>query len=267
MIKKLAIINFLSVIGNIIVNVISQFGIISNASVGEISDKYPNLFTPAGYAFSIWSVIFISLLASSTFMLYQAFINGNGRFTNFIEKASGWFATANFGCALWVITWLNEFIGLSVILMFVILISLLMTIFNTNMEKWDAPIQIIAFYWWPICLFCGWIAVASIANTASYFKQLGWENIIFSEIEWTVIMIGIATIINILMIHLRNMREFAVVGIWALVAIYFRHEDSIDGIAYTALGGSILLFLNIAYHGFINRKTNPVYRLIHGQKL
>lgn len=265
MIRKLAIVNFLSVIINIGVNILAQLGLIGNFTVGEISDKYPNLFTPAGYAFSIWSLIFLSLLASSVFMLYQAY--GNGKYTNFIKQASGWFAVANIGCALWVFAWLNEYIGLSVVFMFLILAKLLKVIINTNMERWDAPIQTIAFYWWPICLYSGWIAVASIANMASYLGKVGWDGALFSEVEWTVIMIGVATIINLLIIHLRNMREFAVVGIWALLAIYFRHEGSIDLIANTALAASILIFLNIAYHGFINRKTNPVYRLIHGQKL
>lgn len=265
MIKKLAVLNFFSVIFNIAVNVLAQFGFIGNTSIGAVSDKYPNLFTPAGYAFSIWSLIFISLLASSIFMLYQAF--ENGRYTDFIKQASGWFAVANLGCGLWVFAWLNEYIGLSVILMFLILAKLLKVIINTNMEKWDAPIQTIAFYWWPVCLFSGWIAVASIANMASYLNHLGWDGTILTEIEWTVSMIALATIVNLLMIHLRNMREFAVVGVWALAGIYFRHEGSVAIIANTALAALVLIFLNIAYHGFINRKTNPIYRLIHGQKL
>ncbi len=265
MLKKLAIFNFLSVILTLAFNFLAQTGQINGKTIGEISDKYPNLFTPADYAFSIWSIIYIGLIAFSVFMIYQAYTNG--KYTDFIRNTSGWFIVTNIAMSCWIIAWLFEYIGLSVVFMFLILLKLLKIIVNNNMEKWDAPIQTIAFYWWPICLFSGWISVALIANMASFLNVTGWDGAIFSEVEWTVIMIGVATIINLLMIYLRNMREFAAVGIWALIAIYVRHEGSEELIARTALAAAILLFLNISYHAFINRKTSPVYRLLHGQKL
>lgn len=265
MLKKLAILNFLSVILSLIISFLAQTGRINGKTIGEISDRYSNLFIPADYAFSIWGLIYISLLILSGFMLHQAF--SNGKYTEFIKNTSGWFIVANIATSLWVFAWLYEFIGLSVILMFLILAKLLKIIINNEMEKWDAPIQIIAFYWWPICLYSGWISVALIANMASFLNVTGWDGAVFTEVEWTVIMIGVAVVINLLMIHLRNMREFGAVGIWALVAIYIRHQTTEELIAQIALAGAILIFINIAYHGFINRKTNPLYRLIHGQKI
>ncbi len=260
MIKRLAIFNFLSVILNIVISYLSQTGIFNGNTMGSLSHKYSNLFTPADYAFSIWGIIYIGLLAFSGFMLHQAFTNG--KYTIFIQKTSYWFILANIATCLWVFAWLYEYTGVSVILMFLILTKLLKIIINNDMELWDAPIQIIAFYWWPICLYSGWISVAVIANMASYLNVIGWDEAVFSEVEWTIIMIAVAVIINLLMIYLRNMREFAAVGIWALVAIYIRHADQYDQIAWTALAGAGLLLLNIAYHGFINRKTNPLYRLL-----
>jgi hypothetical protein len=68
------------------------------------------------------------------------------------------------------------------------------------------------------------------------------------------------------------MREYALVGVWALVAIFMRHKDStelIDGIAltiigYTALVLAAILALLIMIHGTINAKTNPFAKLILG---
>lgn len=262
MIKRLAVLNFLSVILVIFTNFLAQTGRINNRTIGELSDKYANLFTPADYAFSIWGLIYLGLLAFSIFMLQQAY--SRGKYTDFIEKTSFWFIVANVGTCLWVIAWLFEYTGISVVLMFLILTKLLKIIFNNNMEIWDAPFKVIAFYWWPICLYSGWIAVASIANMASWLTLIGWDGAIFTEVEWTLIMIGIAVIINLLMIHLRNMREFGLVGVWALVAIFFRHQEQQELIAHVALAGAVLIFLNISYHGFINRKTNPIYRMIYG---
>lgn len=262
MLKRLAVFNFLSVLLSIIVSYISQTGIINGNTMGSISHKYSNLFTPADYAFSIWGLIYLGLLAFSIFMIHQAYTNG--KYTDFIEKTSFWFIVANIGTCLWVFAWLYEVLPLSVVLMFLILLKLLKIILNNNMERWDAPFKVIAFYWWPICLYSGWIAVASIANMAAFLTEVGWDGSFFSEADWTIIMIAVAVMINLLMIWLRNMREFALVGIWALVAIYFRHTGNYDQIAWAALAGAILLFLNISYHGFINRKTNPFYRMING---
>jgi hypothetical protein len=131
------------------------------------------------------------------------------------------------------------------------------------MERKDAPLKIIAFAWWPICLYAGWIAVASIANVAAYLSKIGWDGWVFNESQWSVIMIGIAVILNSLMIYKRNMREFALVGVWALIAIYVRHTSGNQLIANAAIGGAILLFVYISYHGYVNRKTNPFYKLLN----
>ena len=264
MIKKLAVLNFLSVLIAIFTNFYAQTGRINNVTIGEMSSKYSNLFTPADYAFSIWGLIYVGLLAFSIFMLQQAFTNG--KHTDFIKNTSFWFIVANIGTSLWVVAWLNDYTAMSVVLMFLILAKLLKLILNNNMELWDAPFKVIAFYWWPICLFSGWISVATIANMAAWLTEIGWDGEIFSDVEWTIVMIGVAVIINLLMIYLRSMREFALVGVWALVAIYMRHQGEQELIAKTAMAGAILLFLNIAYHGFKNRKQTPIYRMINGQK-
>ena len=71
--KILALFNFLSVILVLVVNGLSQSQRWNNTTVGEISNKFGNLFTPAPYAFSIWGVIFLMLLAYGFFQLYSAF--------------------------------------------------------------------------------------------------------------------------------------------------------------------------------------------------
>ena len=59
--KKLALLNLLSVILVIAVNYISQAIRINETTIGEVSNKYFNLFTPAGYAFAIWGLIFLTV--------------------------------------------------------------------------------------------------------------------------------------------------------------------------------------------------------------
>lgn len=260
MTKKLAILNLLSVILVIAVNYVSQTIRINDTDIGEISSRYFNLFTPATYAFAIWGLIFLALLAFAIFQIRRAFFSSKGN--EFIHQISFWFILANMLNASWVIVFVFDLTGLSVLVMLGILYSMIKIILRTNMERWDAPIEIIAFVWWPICMYSGWIAVATIANMAAYLSKIGWKGGPLSEETWTTIMIVVATVLNLLMIWKRNMREFAAVGIWALVAIYFRHETSYQFIAYTALGGAAVLLFAIIVHGFKNYKTNPLFKLL-----
>jgi len=253
--KRYALINLASVILVLVVNGLSQSQRWNNRTIGEISDRYDNLFTPAGYAFAIWGLIFLILIAYALFQVRRTFFST--KTSDFIEQTGWWFAIANVLNACWVVAFTYDYIGMSVLIMLGILISLLQIIRKTNMERWDAPIEIIAFVWWPICIYSGWIAVATIANFSAYFVSIDLTGTEATQITWTIIMIVIAVGINLFMIAKRNMREFALVAVWALVAIFMRHQYLIDTISYTALAGAIVLFVAVAVHGFKNRSTAP----------
>jgi hypothetical protein len=227
---------------------------INGNTVSSLSAAYINLFTPAGYAFSIWGIIFLSLFAQAIFFIIRAF--NAEKDSDFLSQIGPYLILANIGNGLWLYMWLMEYTGLSVIAMFGILTSLVITILNTNMERWNAPRPIIFWVWWPIAIYSGWIAVATIANISAYLAKIGWTGGI-SELTWVIVMIIVAVLLNLFMIITRNLREFACVGVWALVAISVRHWESIPTIQWTALIGAILLFVAISIHGYQNRKTAP----------
>lgn len=60
-----AILNLIVVIAVIAWNYLSNTEKINGKTIGEVSDDLDNLFTPAGYAFSIWGIIFLGLLANA----------------------------------------------------------------------------------------------------------------------------------------------------------------------------------------------------------
>ncbi|PIB37950.1 hypothetical protein BFP75_19160 [Maribacter sp. 4G9] len=255
--KFLALLNLLSVLLVIGVNYISQAVRLNDTTIGEVSNTYDNLFTPASYAFSIWGLIFLGLIVFSVFQIKRAFFSKES--TEFIGQIGYWFCLANLLNSAWVIAFVYDHTGLSVLIMLGILFSLIKIILNTNMERWDAPKATIAFVWWPICLYGGWIAVATIANVAAFLTKLGWTGAPLSEISWTLILITVATILNLVIIRTRFMREFAAVGVWALVAIAVRHWNTYQNIAIGALIGGLLLVGYILWQGFNNRKSNPFY--------
>jgi hypothetical protein len=70
-------------------------------------------------------------------------------------------------------------------------------------------------------------------------------------------MITLAGIINLAVTWKRNMREFALVGAWALAAIAVANWEVSQTVAYAAIVVATVLFVSSSYHGFRNRATSP----------
>jgi hypothetical protein len=248
------ILNTLTLCGTLFVNYWFNSGAFNGKTVGDISDKYENLFTPADYAFIIWGFIYLWLLA---FVGYQWYAWLKRKDDTALNQTGIWFMLANIANGTWVIVWLNESIGLSVIIMLFLLLSLIMLVLRLNMERWDAPLFTIAFVWWPICWYIGWIILATVANISAYLTSIGWNGGPFSEEAWTIIMIIVATIVYLFLIFTRNMREASLIGIWGLIAIAVKQWGVHPDIVYTAIGAAVILLIASSYHGYKNRATAP----------
>lgn len=252
--KTYAIINFLSVILVLVVNGLSQSQRWNNTTVGEISNKFGNLFTPASYAFSIWGLIFLMLIAYSIFQLSGAFFSKKD--SVYIEQTGWWFTIANVLNASWVVAFTYDQILLSVGIMIGILVSLLKIIVNTQMQKESVSIRHRILAWWPISIYAGWISVATIANFAAYFASIDLMGSELTQIIWTIALITIAVLIHTLMVWTRNMHAFAGVAVWALVAIFIRHKDNLESVAYYALVSAVTLTVIIGLHLMSLKKRN-----------
>lgn len=257
--KTLQISNGIALVSTIIINYLSNTGKINNTTIGEVSKELYSLFTPAGYAFSIWGFIYLLLIG---FIIYQGrslFVKV--RNNDFILKTGWWFVISCVANSAWVFAWLYGYTGLSCVFIFLLLLSLLKIVINNAMELWDAPISTILFLWWPFTFYSGWVTVASIANVSSYLVKTDWDGFGISPVIWTISMIGIATLINIMVTWKRNMREFALVGAWALIAIAVANKSEQETIYITAVAAATLLLVSSGIHGFKNRATNPFIKL------
>lgn len=253
--KLLQILNGIAFVSVVFINYLSNTGAMDGKTIGGVSDNIKSLFTPAGYAFSIWGIIYLLLLG---FVIYQ----GRSLFVkvkndDFVLKIGFWFIISCIANSAWVFCWIYGYTGLSCICIFVLLISLLKIVVNNKMELFDASKSTIVFLWWPFVIYSGWVTVASIANVSSYLVKIDWNGFGISAEVWTIIMIAIATIINIIIIFKRNMREFALVGTWALIAIGAANYDNYITVANNAFIAAGILFVLAAYHGFKNGKSNP----------
>lgn len=243
--------NIIAFVFMVVLNYLSNTGAINGETMGSVSAEYENLFTPAGYAFSIWSLIYLGLAG---FITYQS-VSTRGR--QIAAKIGWWFVITCLLNMSWIFAWLNHLTALSVLVMSLLLISLLIIVFKTRMELDDKPVSEIVFVWWPFSLYSGWITVALIANIAAYLTDISWDGFGISEVLWTLIMIAVTTVINLVITWTRNMREFALVGVWGLVAVGIANRGDENLNFYTALVAAAILFVSSGIHGYKNRKYSP----------
>ncbi|MBS1662295.1 MAG: tryptophan-rich sensory protein [Bacteroidetes bacterium] len=236
--------NALALLLTILVNYGSTAGWFDHNTMAIQSARHPSLFTPAPWAFSIWGLIYLALLA---FVIYNI-RTGEDR------RIGPWFLISCIANSGWVIAWMYDQTILSVVIMITLLLSLLKIILLTDMELTDPPLKTIAFIWWPFCLYLGWITVATLANIAAV---LGIQ----SE-STTILLIAIACAAYLTLTWKRNMRESGFVGVWALIAVGKANEHRapvVTTIAYIAAG---IIFLSSSIHGYRNRAYSPFRRRI-----
>lgn len=259
---SLLITNTVTLVAVIIVNALAGAGSIGEESVGDISQKYDTLITPAGYAFSIWGLIYLLLVAFVGFQWWAYFKKSN---LDSIDKTGSYFFISNLANVGWLFLWLNEYIGLSVIVMIILLITLVALSIRLKLEVWDAPVRTIAFVWWPIAIYLGWIIVATVTNVAVFLVSVGWEGFPLTPEMWTIILIFVAMGIYLFLVFTRNLRESAMVGIWAFIAIAVKQWSLNTGIASTAIVASVILLIAAMYHGYKNRSTAPDKKIKRGE--
>ncbi|NEU09728.1 tryptophan-rich sensory protein [Flavihumibacter sp. R14] len=251
--KFLSIANTAAFSITIIFNYLSNTGFFNGNTMSTVSDRYQNLFTPAGYAFSIWGLIYLGLLG---FVVYQArSIAKKTKSDDVVSQVGWWFVISCAANSLWILAWLYDLTGISVVLMFILLFCLVKIILRTRMELDEVPVSKLAFLWWPFAFYSGWITVAAIANVAAYLTKVGWDGFGLSGVTWALIMILVAGVVNVYITWKRNLREFALVGVWGLTAVAAAnwHKEQIVG--HTAIAVSVIVLLSIGMHAYKNRKS------------
>lgn len=219
MMKSLVAISFL---GMVTVNALANILPINGQSTGEVSDKFGNLFAPAGYTFSIWGFIYI-LLASYT--LYQfGLFQKSGFSQKLLTKIGVYFIISSIANIAWILCWHYEKIGFSLIMMIIILLCLLKInqhIFIATLTQREK-----LFVRLPFSIYFGWITIATIANVTTYLVSIGWSGFGISEQIWVILILLVGVIIGSLtMLRYQDM-AYGLVVVWAYIGILVKHNSA-----------------------------------------
>lgn len=217
-IKILALASYIAMV---FVNFLANSLPINNRSTGAISDAYPNLFAPAGFAFAIWGIIYL-LLAG--YLAYQFFTFGKKagkRNEILLNKVNFLFIATSIANISWIFAWHYDFIGLSVLIMAALLILLIKIsdALKLNDLKSDEKLFIST----PFAVYFGWITVAAIANITVFLVSIGWNGFGIADFIWTSIVLAVGAIIGVMRLLKDKKIEYALVLIWAYFGILSKH--------------------------------------------
>jgi len=240
--KKLSsILVLLSFVITISVNTLANILPLNNVTTGQVSDNYSNLFTPVGFTFGIWILIYI-LLAMYT--IYQFKFNSRRPDNNdrVIRMVNTYFIISNLANTGWVVSWHYDLIPLSMVFMVIILLMLISIRVNISHRSSLSKSERISIQL-PFSVYLGWITVTTIANVITLLVYLNWDRFGYSESLITVIVLIIGLIIAIATILSFKDFLYGLVIIWAYLGILFKHL-SLDyfGKAY----GNIVMTLSIS---------------------
>lgn len=247
--------NGVALVITVIINYLSNTGIFNGETMATISAKYQNLFTPAGYAFSIWGLIYLGLFG---FVIYFGpFVRQTNEKDKVVLKVGWWFLISSLANSLWVITWLYDYTFLTILLMVLLFVSLLTIIYHTQTIAFHAARSKRIFLKIPFQLYAGWISVALIANIAAYLTKIGWGGFGLSATMWAIIMFAIALILHLLMIWQRHLPVFGLVAVWALIAISAANKLVNSTVYAAAIMAAIIVLLNVIVYFIQYRKRQP----------
>ncbi|MEM8542611.1 MAG: tryptophan-rich sensory protein [Cyanobacteria bacterium P01_H01_bin.119] len=219
----LPLLTLIAILATLAVNTLSNFFSPGGQNVGEISNTVLGgvLITPASYAFAIWGLIYLGLIAYGIFQLRPRLHADRS-----IRQASQLLIVACLAQVGWIFLFTLQLFWASVGLMLLILLPLMGAYLALNRAGGMRPsrqrrwlVQI------PFSVYFAWISVATVINIAAALYISQWGGFGIGDRLWTVVMMGIAAGIAAAVLLQYRDRAFGLVIVWALGAIAVRHSD------------------------------------------
>ncbi|HEU5099514.1 MAG TPA: tryptophan-rich sensory protein [Roseiflexaceae bacterium] len=233
--------NIGALVAVLLVNWLANALPLNGKDTGQLSDQYPILTVPAGYAFAIWSLIYLGLIG---FAVYQSL--PSQRDNPRIARITPLFLVSCLANIGWLFTWHYEILSLNIVLMLVLLGSLI-GIYGqlravgaqiSTGERW--------FVWAPFSIYLGWITVATIVNLTVVLYAAGWQDTGTQGAALAALLFVVAAVIAVTLARRFDDTAYALVVVWALVAVAIK-QAGVTLVAATAWVVAAVVALVVAY--------------------
>jgi hypothetical protein len=210
-------------------------------STGELSDLNPTGFTPAGYAFSIWSLIYTGLIAFAISQLVGSEVTRRRG-----DRIRGLVIANSLANVSWIFCWHYRQVALSFVAMIVILATLIaiyISLRRTPATGWRQRLLVDA----PFSLYLGWISAATLLNLAAVFYSRGQYPFELAMDQWALISVATAVAIYAWVSALTRDPIYGGVFVWAALAIAAKPDGISEPVRLVALAGAAALITAIVW--------------------
>jgi TspO/MBR family len=216
----------------IAVNAAANIVPINGFNTGQLADLYPTGLTPAGWVFSIWSLIYLGLLAFSV-----AAWRSSGPVGERAAVVAGPYLVNAVANASWIFAWHYRLVPLSFAIMLVIL-GTLVVIFRRLRAR---PTTSRAATWLvdaPFSLYFGWITAATILNFGALLYDLQRYPLGLGMDGWALVSIAVALATYVWMAATTRDVIYSGVFVWAAIGIASRSVGVTEEVRIVAATGA-----------------------------
>ena len=213
--------NLLTVVLALAVNILASALPLNGQNTGEISDRFPVYFVPAGYVFSIWGLIYLGWIAFTIFQFRRL-----QRESPRLRRLGYLFALSNLANAAWLFCWHYNQFGLSVLVMLALLGLLIASYLRLDVNR--ASVSRLEYCSVDILfsIYLGWITVATVANISDWLYSIGWDGFGIPAQVWAIVMLFVASLLGTAMALKRRDVGYLAVLVWAFVGIALKQVSA-----------------------------------------
>ncbi len=223
-------------LATITVNTLANALPINGLTTGDISNSFNVYFTPAGYVFSIWGLIYLALLVFAVYPLLPA-----QRQQPEFGRLAPAFCLSCCANMAWIVLWHYQQFALTLVAMVVLLGSLVWIWRQLRSDEKKVSTISYGFSVAPFSLYLAWISVATLANLAVVLDVYDLRPAGMSAQAWAIISIGAGTIVAFAVSRSRQDLIYLAVFVWAYIGIVVK-QSATGSVAATA-GVSLILML------------------------
>jgi hypothetical protein len=228
----------LSALAMPVIAFLSQRGVFGPDN-GTISDRYPTLLVAAGYAFMIWSVIFLLDLAFALWQLRER------KADPALDRVRSW-ALQGFGfSAVWMIFFSKQYFWMALaVIWFALAAMLLATLASAGSHGDDDSSAGHPLARWALGMHAGWLSLAAFLNTAQVIVA---QRLLPADqmLAWSIAL-WLAAAALVLVFNRRNRAHPAywLPVLWGLVAVVVEQSrGALPGAMASAIVAGVLAFV------------------------
>ena len=230
----------------IVVNALANALPINGQNTGEISDRFDVYFTPAGYVFSIWGLIYLGLIA---YAVYQALPaqRENPR----LRRIGWWVVIGSLANTAWIFLWHYEVFPLTLPVMLVLLLTLIVIYLSLGINRVKVSTAERLAVHVPFSIYLGWITVATVANITAFLVRIGWNRFGLSQELWMIIISLLAAVIGFAATVKRKDLAYGLVLVFAYIGILAKRLSAVGLVSGSGVITAVIVSLVILTIGVI----------------